>query len=139
MTIKEPESMDDLVYFTRRVVGEGKAVAWVYRGTCPECKKGVMGKPINEKTGKPKTRADNYVCKECGYDVPKQEYEDTLECEIKYTCPKCKKDGEIAVPFVRKNFQILNEKTGKKKAAKAVVFECGECGEKIPITKKMKS
>jgi len=138
MAVKEPESMNDLVYFTRRAVGEGKVMAWVYRGICPECKKARMGKPINPKTKKPMTRATEYECPECKYRVPKEEYEETLECEIKYTCPKCKHEGETIVPFKRKTVQLFDEESQKKKAAKAIVFNCESCGEKILITKKMK-
>ena len=87
MTIKEPESMDELVYFTKRVLGkDGKAMAWVYREDCPECSKAKMGKPIDPKTKKPKTRATFYECPECKHTIPKQEYEDSLQCQIKYTC-----------------------------------------------------
>ena len=106
MAIKEPESMDELVYMTRRVVGDGNMVAWVYRGPCPECGKGKMGKPINPKTKRPRTRATEYECPECKHSIPKEEYEESLECEIKYTCPHCKHKGEKAVPFKRKNMKI---------------------------------
>ena len=134
-----PESMDELIYMTRRTVGEkGKIMAWAYRQKCPECGKGLMGKPVDAKTGKPKIRSKEYECPECKHSVEKQAYEETLECEIQYTCPKCEHAGEIAVPFKRKSFQIIDEETGKKKAAKAVVFNCESCNEKIGITKKMK-
>ena len=126
--VKEPESMEELVYFTQRSVGNGNVRAWVYRGICPKCKKGKMGKPADEKTGKVKVRAKEYVCPECGYTVEKKAYEETLECEIKYTCPECGHSGEIAVPFKRKKFQGMD----------AVVFLCDKCKAKIPITKKMK-
>jgi len=139
MALKEPESMNDLVYFTRRAVGDGKVMAWVYKKNCPECNKEKMGKPVDKKTGKVKTRSDKYVCGSCGYEVPKKEYEESLECEIKYTCPSCKHDGDIAVPFKRKRVQLKDAKTGKKKAVDAIVFNCEKCDEKILITKKMKS
>ena len=35
-------------------------------------------------------------------------------------------------------FKIVNEETGKKVSADAVIFNCEKCGEKIPITKKLK-
>ncbi|MBW2998503.1 hypothetical protein KY321_03100 [Candidatus Woesearchaeota archaeon] len=140
MSIKEPESMDELVYFTRRALGkEGKAMAWVYRGDCPECGKGKMGKPVDPKTGKPKTRAKEYVCPECQHTIEKQEYEDSLQCQIKYTCDKCQHEGGVEVPFKRKGTKIYNPEKDKKVAVQAVVFECGGCGEKLYITKKMKS
>jgi len=127
--MKEPESMNECVYFTRRKIGDGKAMAWVLKQDCPECGKAKMGKPVDEKTGKPKIRAKEYVCPECKHTVEKKEYEETLMCGINYTCPACKKDGSIEVPFVRKSFQ----------GVKAVVFKCEHCGEKIGITKKMKA
>lgn len=134
-----PESMDDLVYFTRRKLGEkGSAIAWAYRGDCPACKKAKMGKPRDEKTGKPKIRADHYVCSECDHKIPKQAYEDSLECEIQYVCPKCENKGELATPFKRKSFPIVDPDTGKKKAAKAIVFHCESCNEKLGVTKKLK-
>jgi uncharacterized CHY-type Zn-finger protein len=120
--------MEELIYFTQRQVGKGNARAWVYKGPCPKCGKGLMGKPVDEKTGKVKIRAKEYVCPECSYTVEKKAYEETLECEIKYTCPECGNDGEAKVPFKRKTFQGM----------KAVVFQCGKCKAKIPITKKMK-
>ena len=121
--------MDECIYFTRRKVGEGQAVAWVFKGNCPECKKGVMGKPRDEKTGAAKIRAKEYVCPECKYTVEKKEYEETLTANIEYTCPECKHEGEIEIPYKRKKFKGMD----------ALVFECGKCSAKIPVTKKMKS
>lgn len=129
MSLKFPESMDECIYFTRRVIGNGKAVAWVFKEECPECHKDLMGKPKDEKTGRAKIRATEYVCPSCSHTVEKKEYEETLTCNIQYTCPDCKHAGEIAVPYIRKSF----------KGAKAVIFECAECNTKIPITKKMKA
>ncbi len=119
--------MEEVIYFTQRDVGNGFAKAWVYKGPCPKCGKGKMGKPVEK--GKVKIRAKEYVCPECNYTVEKKEYEDTLECEIKYTCPGCKFVGETKVPFKRKTFEGM----------KAIVFLCEKCKIKIPITKKMKS
>lgn len=138
--IKEPESMDEVCYFSRRDLenGKGDAVAWVFKGTCPKCKKGKMGKPINPKTGKAKIRAKEYECPECGYIVEKEEYEDTLECEIKYTCPKCSHKGETTVPFKRKSLKLADSASGKARSSKAIVFICEKCNEKLGITKKMK-
>lgn len=138
MAVKEPKSMDELVYFTRRNVGEGKVSAWVYRGICPECKKGTMGKPINPKTKKPMTRSLEYECPECKFSMPKEEYEDTLECEIKYVCPKCKKEDTEVVPFKRKKVKFFDVEKQKDVSADAIVFNCKYCGEKVSITKKMK-
>lgn len=127
--VTEPESMDQLVYFTQRNLGgKGNARAWVYRGDCPKCGKGKMGKPVDSKTGKIKVRSKEYVCPECNYTVEKKSYEETLECEIKYTCPECGKDGEAAVPYKRKTWNGM----------KAVVFNCSNCKAKLGITKKLK-
>jgi len=128
--VKEPTEMGDLVYMTRRKLDDkGQAMAWVYKQKCTKCGKAVMGKPKDKKTGRAKIRAKEYVCPECNHTVEKKEYEETLTCEIKYTCPKCEKDGEAEVPFKRK----------KVKGVDAVVFNCGSCDEKLLITKKMKA
>jgi predicted RNA-binding Zn-ribbon protein involved in translation (DUF1610 family) len=128
MALKEPENMDELVYFTRRATEDGKLRAWVFREKCPKCKKAFMGKPRDDKTGKVKIRDKTYLCPECGYEAPAEEYEDTLAINIDYTCGACKKPGQVSVPFKRKNYM----------GVKAVVFECQSCKKKIPITKKMK-
>ncbi|MFW5866063.1 MAG: hypothetical protein ACOCU6_03135 [Nanoarchaeota archaeon] len=128
MKITVPENMDDLLYFTRRNVDEGRVMAWVYRPVCEKCKKGKMGKPVDPKTGRPKVRSKEYVCTECGYEVEKDELEPTLFLEIQYTCPHCKHEGETTTPYKRKTY----------KGVKSYVFECDECSGKIPITKKMK-
>ena len=117
-----------MVYFTQRAVDTGFVKAWVYKGQCPKCKKGIMGKPVDAKTGKVKIRAKEYICPACNYTVEKQACEDTLECEIKYTCPKCKFVGEASVPYKRKKFE----------GVPAIVFLCEKCKTKIPITKKLK-
>ncbi|MFA6072541.1 MAG: hypothetical protein WC758_00310 [Candidatus Woesearchaeota archaeon] len=129
MALKEPDNMDELVYFTRRSTEDGTLRAWVFRETCPKCKKAMMGKPHNEKTGKIKIRDKEYVCPACNYIAPAEEYEDTLTINVDYTCGGCKKANQIAVPFKRKTYM----------GVKAVVFECQNCKRKIPITKKMKA
>jgi len=138
MSLEEPKSMDECVYFTNRVLDKGKIKAWVFKEKCPECGKDFMGKPRDEKTGKPKIRANVYVCPECNHSVEKQEYEDSLYINIKYTCPKCEHSDELKVPYQRKKIQRLNEETGKKQAIDTIRFECSKCGEKMDITKKMK-
>ena len=127
MTLKQPESMEELVYFTKRSIGEGYAKTWVFKEKCPKCKKAFMGKPRG-KDGKVKIRATEYVCPECEYTVPKKEYEESLTANISYTCPSCKFEGEIQIPFKRK----------KVKGVDSLVFNCEKCNEKILITKKMK-
>ncbi|UCD03955.1 MAG: hypothetical protein JSW73_05465 [Candidatus Woesearchaeota archaeon] len=139
MELRQPKSMSELVYFTQRtILPDGKAKVWVFRSECPSCKKGLMGKPIDPKTGKPKTRATEYICPECGYTAEKEEYEDTLTANIEYTCPNCKKQGSTQVPFKRQKITITDPNSGKKSRADAVVFECEHCNFKINITKKMK-
>ncbi len=134
--MKEPESMDEVVYFTRRTIGSGKAAAWVYKQPCPKCGKEKMGKPVVK--GKVKIRAKEYECPACSHTIEKKEYEESLTCEVKYTCPHCQHEGEAAVPFKRKKIAMINEETGKKKMVDAVRIPCSKCGKNIDITKKMK-
>ncbi|MBI4919216.1 hypothetical protein HY837_04750 [archaeon] len=138
MALKFPSNMDECAYFTRRTMGQGNAVTWVFKETCPKCKKGTMGKPRDPKTGKPKIRAKEYECPECGNVVEKEAYEDTLTANIQYNCPKCKNSGETQVPFARKKVQLFDEEKQKKVSADAVVFFCSKCKERLVITKKMK-
>ena len=128
MELKEPEDMSELVYFSRRSTQEGKVRAWAFRELCPKCKKALMTKPVDEKTGKPKIRAKEYLCSSCKYEVPAQEYEDSLELCVDYTCGACNHEGKTKTPFKRKTYM----------GVKAFVFECDNCKVKIPITKKMK-
>lgn len=124
-----PEDMDELVYFTRRKFkGKGSAIAWVNRIECPQCGEGLMSKPRDEKTGKFKTRATSYVCDACGHEENKKEHQEKLTCEIIYECPFCNHTDETDAGFKRKSFY----------GAKAVVFECAGCGERLGITKKLK-
>lgn len=122
-----PDSMDKCVYFTRRnSEAEGKLIAWAEKKECPECHKGLMGKPIEK--GKKKIRATEYVCPECGYSEGKPEHEDTLTVNVQYTCPHCQHSGEATTPYKRKSFL----------GVKAYVFVCDGCGAKIGIAQKMK-
>lgn len=136
MTLKEPTSMEECIYFTRRNIGDGKAKTWVYKEKCPKCGKGLMGKPREK--GKVKIRAKEYQCPECKYTVEKEEYESTLKAQIKYTCPFCKNQGEAEIPFIRKKIQRLNEETGKKQSVEVLRIQCSKCDKDIDITKKMK-
>jgi len=128
MALQLPDSMEDLIYWTMRKIGDGKVTAWVEKSMCSACGKGLMGKPINEKTGKVKIRAKEYVCSECGHTEEKKEHEEQLMCNILYVCPFCKHEGETQILFKRKTYM----------GQKSLVFECEECKEKLPITKKMK-
>ena len=125
--VQEPESMDEVIYFSNRQVGDGKVRAWVYRKDCPECNKAKMGKPVEK--GKVKIRAKEYTCPGCNHTEEKQEHEESLTLEAKYTCPECKKEGEGTTIYKRKSFQ----------GVKAYVIECEHCQAKIPITKKLKA
>ncbi|MBU1621993.1 MAG: hypothetical protein KJ597_00295 [Nanoarchaeota archaeon] len=124
MTLKIPETMDQCLYFTNR----GSILAWAYKKECPKCKKAKMGKPVDEKTGKVKIRAKEYVCPECGYTEEKQEHEESLTLEATYTCPKCGKEGESTAQYKRKNYL----------GVPSFVIECQHCGEVMPLTKKLK-
>lgn len=127
MALMEPESMDELIYFTRRDVGMGKARCWVFKEKCPECKKDFMGKPVVK--GKVKVRAKEYVCPACQYTVEKQEYEDSLTANVHYVCPTCSFSGYAQVSFRRKRIEgILT-----------LQVLCEKCKGKINITKKMKT
>ena len=128
MALRFPNGMDECVYFTRRNSDNGKAIAWAFREKCRKCKKSLMGKPKDEKTGSIKIRSPEYTCPSCKFAVPKNEYEDSLTLNIQYTC-SCGNSSETAMPFRRKTFQ----------GVKAFVFECGKCKKQIPITKKMSS
>ncbi|PIN81676.1 hypothetical protein COV11_01375 [Candidatus Woesearchaeota archaeon CG10_big_fil_rev_8_21_14_0_10_30_7] len=138
MSLKFPDSMDECAYFTRRANENSKSVVWVFKEKCPECKKGLMGKPRDPKTGKPKIRAKEYTCPECNHTVEKEEYEDTLTANIQYTCPECKHEGETQVSFKRKKVSRFNEEKGKKESVDAVAYECEKCKTKLLVTKKMK-
>jgi len=127
ITLKIPESMEDLVYWTSRSMGDGRVKAWVQRENCPKCNEALMGKPRGDK-GNVKIRASYFECPKCHHKVEKKEYEETLTVNIIYTCPKCKHQGDAQTPFKRKKYNGVD----------SVVFSCTKCQEKIPITKKMK-
>jgi predicted RNA-binding Zn-ribbon protein involved in translation (DUF1610 family) len=126
MALKEPESMDDLIYFTNRTLGNGTAKVWVYKQLCPKCHKSKIGKPVEN--GKVRIRATEYVCKDCGFSAEKTKYEESLEAEAKYTCPACGFAGEAKIPFIRKNIE----------GVKTLRFNCSKCKANIDVTKKMK-
>jgi hypothetical protein len=128
MALKLPQSMDDLLYFTNRVTPQMSLKAWVYKKSCPKCKKALMGKPLDPKTGRPKIRSTEYECPACKYSEPKVAHEESLQIEAMYSCPKCQKKGESSGPYKRKTYQ----------GVPSYLVECSACGEKIPITKKMK-
>lgn len=124
--LKQPESMEENVYYTDRQIGNGEAKVWVFRGNCPKCKT-LMGKPKDEK-GKVAVRAKEHVCPKCGYSAESKAYEEGLTANIEYTCPECGFKGEQQVPFKRK----------KIKGADTLRFQCQKCKANIDVTKKMK-
>ncbi|MDP3698459.1 MAG: hypothetical protein Q8R47_02635 [Nanoarchaeota archaeon] len=126
ITLRTPQSMDECIYFTNRSIDDGEVTAWVYRKDCPKCKKAKMGKPVVK--GKVKTRAEEYVCPACGYIEQKQEHEESLQLQAKYTCPYCGKEGESTAQYKRKNY----------KGVQSFVVACQHCKEIIPVTKKLK-
>jgi len=125
--MREPESMDECIYFTNRTLeNDGRVRAWVYKVDCPKCGKAKMGKPVEK--GKVKIRATEYVCPECGHSEEKTEHEEKLTVEIIYKCPYCGHEGEATTIYKRKSFN----------GVPSYVFACDSCGKKIGITKKMK-
>ncbi|MBT3940918.1 hypothetical protein HOF46_02710 [Candidatus Woesearchaeota archaeon] len=126
MAIQRPKSMSDLDYYTRRVLGEGKAEVWVFKQKC------ACGGLLK----KPKKKSPIYVCAECMASVPVEEYEGKQVAGIAYTCPSCKHTAEKEEPFVRKKVGIIIK--GKRKSVLSFQFVCDSCGEKINVTKKLK-
>lgn len=121
--------MNEVYYHTIRATADGgKIRAWAYKKVCPECNEGVLSKPVDEKTGKYKVRSKEYVCTKCGFECSKDEAEEGVELQAIYTCRACKKEGEYAGPYKRKSFQ----------GVPSYIVVCGHCGEKMPLTKKMK-
>ena len=123
---EEPESMENLLYFTNRSSDKESIKAWVHKTSCPKCGRGLMGKPVEK--GKIKIRSNEYVCSSCGYSENKEEHEAKLHLDIKYTCPYCGKEGDANTEYKKKNFD----------GVPSYVFSCGYCGKKIGISKKMK-
>lgn len=136
--MNQPKSMNECIYFTNRILDKGKIKAWVLKEKCPKCGKSLMSKPKDPKTGKSKIRADYYECESCKHQIPKKEHEESLICNVEYTCSHCQHKGEIQIPFKRKKIQRLNKETGKKQVIDSLRFQCQKCKEDIDITKKMK-
>jgi|SRR3989338_5273882 len=128
MSLIEPTSMEQCAYFTRRIIGSGEVMAWVFKNKCPKCDEGVMEKPKDSK-GKIKTRAKEYVCANCGYVMDKKENDEQLLANIKYGCPYCKNQGEVQIPFKRKKIDGVD----------ALRFQCQKCNADIDVIKKMKN
>lgn len=128
MGFELPKDMSELTYFTRRTLGDkGKVMTWVPKESCTKCKKGLVAKPKDAKTGRPKIRSTEYVCDSCGEEYPKEEYEESLTAYVIFTCPHCGKSGEVKAPFKRKSIA----------GVKTLRVPCPFCGGNIDITKKM--
>ena len=126
-TLPQPESMDDLMYFTRRTVFDGRVVAWVFKPECPACGEAQMRKPRN-KDGKPKTRSKTYVCPACEHEEKKSDVKANATVNVHYICPHCEHEGDATTDYKRRTYM------GKK----SFVFQCAECWQEIPITKRVK-
>ena len=127
MALKKPENVEECIYFTNRVIGSGRATAWVFRKQCPKCKKDAMKKP-STKSGKPDKKSPVYVCKSCRYEEKNEDVEKDLVVNIEYKCPHCGNESETISKYERKTFE----------GVPSYVFECRKCGRKIGITKKLK-
>ena len=127
MELKKPSSAEECVYFTNRTIGSGRAMAWVFRKTCPKCRKGIMGKP-KKKNGKIDKKADHYVCYECGYTESNEQVENSLIINVEYKCTYCGNEGETTTEYKRKSFE----------GVQSYVFECQKCHKNIGLTKKLK-
>ena len=127
MALKKPQSVEECIYFTNRIIDNGRAIAWVFRKECPKCGKGIMGKP-QKKGGKVDKKAGHYVCYSCGYRESNQDVENNLILNIEYKCQHCGNEGETTSEYKRKTFE----------GVPSYVFECQKCKKKIGITKKLK-
>ncbi|MBI2663537.1 hypothetical protein HYX15_03360 [Candidatus Woesearchaeota archaeon] len=133
--MREPNSMDECVYHTIRIIGEGRVRVWVLRENCPKCSKALMSKPKDPKTGKFKTRAKEYVCSECGHTEDIDEYAEKLNASVQYICPYCKSKGELEVPFKRKKTNVYDENKKKEVRKEALIFKCQKCNKEIKVVK----
>ena len=127
MTFKKPDSVDECVYFTNRIIDSGSAMAWVFRKECPKCRKGIMGKP-QKKGGKLDKKAGHYVCYQCGYTESNEQVENNLVLNVEYKCSHCGNEGQTTSEYKRKTFEGIQ----------SYVFECQKCHKKIGLTKKLK-
>ena len=127
MALKKPESMEECIYFTNRIIGSGRAMAWVFRKECPKCGKDVLRKPLS-KSGKPDKKSPVYACRSCHYEEKNEDVENSLVVNIEYKCPYCGNDGGASSKYERKSFE----------GVPSYIFECQKCKKKIGITKKLK-
>ena len=85
MSLKEPTSTDECIYFTQRSINNCHTKCWVFKESCPKCGKALLSKPRNEKTGKPKRRKFN---KDEVFEIlqPNGQSLDTAQKHLKYLC-----------------------------------------------------
>lgn len=115
-----PKDPKEVRYFTRKTVGKGKVMIWVFNPDCPKCD-GKLSIPYDEETGRYKSMARDVTCNKCIYSIPKKDFKEVeAVANIAYTCPYCGKEGELQLPFVNK----------KKKIFK---FKCSHCGKEIKV------
>ncbi len=127
MPLKKPNSIEECIYFTNRIIDSGKAIAWVFRKQCQKCKKGSMSKPL-KKGGKVDKKADYYICNSCNHQESNEQVENNLILNVEYKCPHCNNEGKTTTEYKRKIFE----------GVPSYVFECQKCHKKIGITKKLK-
>lgn len=121
MALEKPTNPKDLRFFTRKTVGSGKAMLWVFNPRCSKCKDGYLAVPYDESTGRFKSRAKTVKCNKCGAEAPKTELKEAEAIvNVAYTCPFCGKEGELQAPF-------------KRTAKKAFKFRCIFCGKEIKV------
>ena len=75
--MREPKSMSELVYCTRRKDEFGLVKLWVFREDCTKCGKAQMGKPVDPRTKKVNPRSNEYISPESNYTVEKEESDDS--------------------------------------------------------------
>jgi len=126
MALKEPNSMDECAYFTRRNTNTMRIIVWVFKQECPKCH-AIMGKPKG-KNEKVMIRAKEFTCEKCGYTESKDDYESKLTANGKYTCLKCNFEGEGQISFKWKTIDGIP----------TLRFVCEKCKANIDVTKKMK-
>ena len=111
MELREPEDMNELVYFTRRKTPEGSVRAWAFRELCPKCKKELMTKPIDSKTKRPKIRAKEYVCGSCNHEgktkIPFKRKSFLGVKSFVFECDSCK----VKIPITKKMKEPKKKKT----------------------------
>lgn len=127
MELEKPNSVEECIYFTNRIIGDGRATAWVFRKECPKCKKDELRKP-STKSGKPDKKSPIFVCKSCRYEEKNEDVEKDLIINVEYKCPHCGNESETTAEYKRKSFE----------GVQSYVFECGKCSKKIGLTKKLK-